>query len=165
MTLVNIYGFSYLQMKKSVDNFVSFLNTHGTTTCLRRVSTDQGRELAKSTTFREFIAKAGYTLENTGAEASFQNEIVERPHCTLTDMMHTMLPGANLTSDYWTHSIRHAIYIKNHIPHHALSGHITPLPSNQSPPRFVTHTCIRLLCHSKATTHPPHKTGYNPYRH
>ena len=41
-------------------------------------------------------------------------------------MMRTMLSGANLSSDYWSHAIRHAVYIKNRLPHSALQGGITP---------------------------------------
>jgi len=41
-------------------------------------------------------------------------------------MMKTMLTGANLLSGYWLHAIRHAVYVKNRLPHQTLPGHITP---------------------------------------
>ena len=40
--------------------------------------------------------------------------------------MRTMLSGSNLDSTYWSHAIRHAVYIKNRLPHTALPGYITP---------------------------------------
>jgi len=37
-----------------------------------------------------------------------------------------MLKGVKLDSSYWSHALRHAVYIKNRLPHSALPGHITP---------------------------------------
>ena len=39
--------------------------------------------------------------------------------------MRTILTGDNLKSDYWSHAIRHAVYIKNRLPHENLPGHIS----------------------------------------
>jgi len=58
----------------------------------------KGGELAKNIEFRKYIQTAGYTLETTGAGASFQNAIVERPHRQLANMMRTMLSGSNFDS-------------------------------------------------------------------
>ena len=88
--------------------------------------TDQGGKLAKTTAFRQYILDAGYTIETTGTSASFQNAIVEQPHYTLAKMMRTMLSGENLDSLYWSHSLRHAVYIKNRLTHSALPDHISP---------------------------------------
>ena len=86
----------------------SFLNTHSLKDRLRHIRTDQGGELIKSTEFRQKNLNAGYTLERTGAGASFQNSIAERPHRTLAAMMRTMLAEANPSSKYWAHAIKHA---------------------------------------------------------
>ena len=126
MNLVDIHGYSYLQIKKNHETVASFLNTNGNTTNFRQICTNQGGELAKRAAFRTCTNKAGYTLEITGAGASFKNDIVERPHRTLVDMMRIMLSDTNLSSDYWSYAIHHAIYINNQIPHRALSVHITP---------------------------------------
>ena len=79
-----------------------------------------------SSEFRCCITEAGYTLKITGVGASFQNRIVEWPHRTLADMLRTMLTGAHLTSDYWSHTIRHAVYIQNRLPDRFLPNYINP---------------------------------------
>ena len=122
----HLWIFLFSNKEPPIATVTAFLSTHGLKSGLRRVRTDQGGELAGSTKFKKCIADAGYILETTGAGASFQNAIVERPHRTLADMMRTMLSGANLSSDYWSHAIRHAVYIKNRLPHSALPGGITP---------------------------------------
>ena len=127
MNLVGIYGYFYLQIKKPpIATVSSFLDTQGNKKGLQRVQTDQGGELAWSSFFCACIDKVGFILETTSAGASFQNAITERPHRTLADKIRTILSGANLNSDYWSHALRHAAYIKNRLPHQSLPGHITP---------------------------------------
>ena len=41
-------------------------------------------------------------------------------------MMRTMLSGANLSSTYWSWAIRHAVYVKNRLPHASLPNNHTP---------------------------------------
>ena len=122
----HLWVFLFVDEKLPINTVTSFLLTHGLTKGFRRVRTDQGGELAGSAMFRTCISKAGYTLEVTGAGASFQNAIVERPHRTLADMMRTMLSGGNLSSEYWSHALLHAVYVKNRLPHSSLLGRITP---------------------------------------
>ena len=122
----HMWIFLFSNKSPPLSTIKSFLSTHGLKSGLRCVRTDQGGELAGSIAFRKCIALAGYTLETTGAGASFQNAIVERPHRQLANMIRTMLTGANLDSTYWSHAIRHAVYIKNRLPHTALPGHLTP---------------------------------------
>ena len=104
----------------------SFLINHGKKSGLRRVIIDQGNELAMSVDFHQCISDTGCSLEATGAGASFQNRIIEQPHQTLADMMRIMLSGANLKLEYWSHTIRHAVYIKKLLPHQSLPKYITP---------------------------------------
>ena len=148
----HLWIFLFADKKPPIATVTSFLNTHGNKAGLRRVRTDQGGELAKSSTFRTCINKAGYTLETTGAGASFQNAIAERPHRTLADMMRTMLSGANLTSDYWSHTLRHAVYIKNWLPHRSLPGHITPFQAYSSRRPDLSH--IRVFGSHVTVKHP-----------
>ena len=122
----HLWIFLFADKKPPVATITSFLGTHGLKSGLRRIRTDQGGELSGSTAFRSCVNAAGYTLEVTGAGASFQNAIVERPHRTLANMMRTMLSGANLPSTYWSYAITHAVYVKNRLPHSALPGRITP---------------------------------------
>ena len=135
----HLWIFLFANKEPPVDTITNFLSTHGLKSGLRRVRTDQGGELAGSTAFKKCIANSGYILETTGAGASFQNAIVERPHRTLADMMRTMLSGANLSSDYWSHAIRHAVYIKNRLPHSALAGGMTPFQAYTSRRPDLSH--------------------------
>ena len=91
-----LWIFLFASKDPPLDTVKTFLNTHGLKHGLRCVRTDQGGKLAKSAKFREVIKESGYTLEPTTAGAPFQNAIVERPHCTLADMMRTMLLGSGL---------------------------------------------------------------------
>ena len=65
-----------------------------------------------SADFCQCISDAWYSLEATGDGASFQNGIVKQPRRILANMMRTMLSVVNLNLEYWSHVIRHAIYIK-----------------------------------------------------
>ena len=86
---------------------------HGLKDSLCRVRTDQGNKLAGSALFRGCISKSGYTLEITGAGASFQNAITEQPHYTLADKICAMMSDSNLSLEYWSHVILHEVYVKN----------------------------------------------------
>jgi len=118
----HLWIFFFAGKSPPIATVTSFLSNHGTIPGLCRVRTDQGSELAKSIEFRKCIQKAGYTLKTTGAGASFQNAIMERPHRQLANMMRAMLSASNLDSTYWSHAIRYAVYIKNRLPHTALLG-------------------------------------------
>lgn len=59
-----------------------FLNQDDLKAGVRRIYTDQGGELTRSSAFREVAHKNNYILETTGSYASFQNALAERPHCT-----------------------------------------------------------------------------------
>ena len=121
-----MWVFLFASKSPPIETVKTFLATHGLKHGLRRVRTDLGGELARSAKFREMIQKSGYILEPTALGASFQNAIVERPHRTLADMMRSMLVGAGLPSDYWSYAIRHAVYIKNRLPHRHLQDYRTP---------------------------------------
>jgi len=118
--------FLFANKSPPIQTIKIFLSTHGLNNGLRRIRSNQGGGLAKSKDFRQCILDAGYTLETIGAGASFQNAIAERPHRTLANMMRTMLTGSNLGSEYWSYALRHAVYIKNRLPHQALPKYISP---------------------------------------
>ena len=94
-----------------------FLIQYKRSSGLRRIRTDLGKELARSTLVRTTISKHGYTLEPTAPNSSFQNSKVERPHRTLGNMMRSMLKGSNLDKSYWADALLHAVYLKNRLPH------------------------------------------------
>ena len=49
------------------------------------IQTDGGGEFATSHAFRATCDRHGYDVTTTAPDASHQNGIVERPHCTLKD--------------------------------------------------------------------------------
>jgi dUTP pyrophosphatase len=62
-----------------------------------------------------------YTLKTTGAHNSVQNGLAKKPNQDLARMMRAMLYGAGLGSEYWPYALRHAVYLKNRLPHTSLS--------------------------------------------
>lgn len=122
----------------------------------KTVRTDQGRELGKSSEFRTMIAKEGFHLELTGADASNQNGIAERPNRTLGEMMRCMLHGADLGPGYWSYALLHATYIMNRMPHSSL---------NKSPYEALTGSkpnLTRLRVFGSRVC--ARKTGKRPYK-
>ena len=107
-----LWYFLFVNETTRVDTVTSFFSTHGLKLGLYHVRIDQGGELTKIRSFYKYIATSGYTLETTGSGVSFQNAIMKIPHQTLAEMMRTMLSDANLSSLYWSHAIRHDVYIK-----------------------------------------------------
>ena len=72
-------------------------------------------------------------------------------------MMRTMLQGADLSSEYWTYAIRHAVYLFNRIPRRSLHNFITPFEKFTShKPDLVISTCLvaMSLLSNMATEEP-----------
>jgi dUTP pyrophosphatase len=67
------------------------------------------------------LKEEGYIPEPTASDASFQNGVAERPNRTLADMMRSLLHSAQLGPEYWSWAILHALYLKNRLPHRAIS--------------------------------------------
>ncbi len=66
----------------------NFLQIHGAKTNQQKyIRIDMGGELYGSHDFQKAIEEAGYILEPTASDASFQNGMAERPNHTLADMM------------------------------------------------------------------------------
>ena len=97
------------------------LNKFKSTHTHRTVRSDQGGELGKSANFTTLIAKCGFSLELTGADASAQNGIIENPNKTFGQMMRCLLYSSELGPEYWTYALQHAVYIRNRLPHHSTS--------------------------------------------
>ena len=83
-----------------IDNVKTFLDQYGNKPGQRKISTDNGGELEKSARFRDMLKQSGYGLENMVPASSFQNGQVERTHCTLGNMMCSLLTGAKLGHKY-----------------------------------------------------------------
>lgn len=75
--------------------------------------TDQGGELSNSTNFKILCDKHQYILQPTGAYASKQNGLAEKPNQDLAQIMRCLLYSAGLDSRFWSYALCHAVYLKN----------------------------------------------------
>ena len=91
------------------------------------VTTDLGGELAGSKAFTKLLMEkdVGYIPKTTAAHSSAQNGMAEKPNQDLARMIRSLLFGAGLGSEYWAYAMRHAVYLKNRLPHSSLH-YITP---------------------------------------
>jgi dUTP pyrophosphatase len=104
-----------------IDTIKQFLAIHGTTqTTQKFIRTDEGGELWGSHKFQQAIKDAGFIMEATAPDASFQNGLAERLNRTYGDMMRSLLHTANLGPEYWSWALLHATYLKNRIPHRTI---------------------------------------------
>jgi hypothetical protein len=90
-----------------------------------------GGELYGSHAFQQAVCDAGFLIEPTASDASFQNGIMEHPNRTFGNMMRSLLHAAGLGPEYWSWALIHAAYLKKkRLPHSAIP--ITPsLPGNR----------------------------------
>ena len=63
------------------------------------------------------VADVDFVLEVTGSDASAQNALAESQNKYLANMMRCILHAADLGPEYWSFGLRHAVYIKNRLPH------------------------------------------------
>lgn len=84
-----------------------------------------GVENSVALTFPTAVKDAGYVLEQTASDSSFQNGMAEQPNQTLGDNMRALLHGANLGPEYWSWAVLHAVYLQNRLPHKITN--MTPL--------------------------------------
>jgi dUTP pyrophosphatase len=107
-----------------IDELRNLLHMLGSKVCnqYKTITTDLGGELAKARVFQRMLVEkdVNYNLKTTGAHSSAQNGLAEKPNQDLARMMRSMLYGAGLGSQYWAYAIRHAVYLKNRLPHTAL---------------------------------------------
>ena len=86
----------------------------------RTVRTDQGGELGHSSKFSTMVAECGFSLEETGPDASAQNGLAERPNRTFGQVMRCILHSSELGPEFWSYALLHAVYIKNRLYHHSI---------------------------------------------
>ena len=116
------YIWIYLTKTKTppTEFITTLLNKFQKPNLISTVTTDQGGELAKSSDFAKAIDKCGYILTPTGAYASAQNGLAEKPNKDLAQIMRNLLYSAGLNSKFWSYAMRHAVYLKNRWPHSSL---------------------------------------------
>ena len=116
---VSRYTWIFLAKNKQppVETIRRVLNKFKSSNKHRTIRTDQGGELGHSTKFAEMVAECGFTLEETGADASSQNGMAERPNRTYGEMMRCMLHSSELGPEFWSFALIYAVYIRNRLPH------------------------------------------------
>ena len=125
------------------DTIATFLEKYGSSSNKNRiVRTDLGGELAKSSIFRDTIRKAGFVLEVTAPNSSFQNCIVERNHRSLGNMMRCMLLSAGLDSSFWSNALLYSVYIKNQLPHQSLPDLTSPFKAWHNKRPDISHIWV-----------------------
>ena len=123
------YIWIYLTKDKSPPiKQVEGLLTHFQRYQFATIMTDQGGELAKSNAFKLLCQQQQYILQPTGAYASKQNGLAEKPNQDLAQIMRCLLYSAGLDSRFWSYALRHAVYLKNRWPHASLNW-MTPYES------------------------------------
>jgi transposase InsO family protein len=85
---------------------------------------DNGAELVNAEV-KKFAEEEGITIETTAPYSPSQNGIVERFNRTILEIVRVMLISKDLPSFLWDKAARHATYLRNQAPTHALKG-ITP---------------------------------------
>ena len=117
------YIWIFLTKAKSppISFITTLLNKFTNPNIISTVTTDQGGELAKSSDFAKAIDNCGYILTPTGAYASAQNGLAEKPNKDLAQIMRNLLYSAGLGSEFWSYALRHSVYLKNRWPHSSLS--------------------------------------------
>ena len=84
---------------------------------------DQGRELARSASFRTtMMEKHLYVVEPTGADSPSQNAGAEKWNDTLAVTARALLYGAALPAKYWSAALTHAAYIHNRRVHRSIKS-------------------------------------------
>jgi hypothetical protein len=63
------------------------------------------------------VKDCGLIMEPTGTDASYQNGLAEQPNRTLATIMKAILTNTNIRPEYWSWVIKHAVYLKNRLPH------------------------------------------------
>ena len=71
------------------------------------------------------IDETGYVLKMTRQESSAQNRIAEKANFDLGRMVCAMLYASGQGSKHWLYAMRHAVYLKNRLPHSSLN-YVTP---------------------------------------
>ena len=81
---------------------------------------DQGGELGRSQALAKLLLEEKHILQTTGAFSSSQNGLAEKPNQDLAQTIRCLLQGAGLGSEHWSYALRHAVYLKNRLPHAAI---------------------------------------------
>ena len=82
------FSFPIAGKKPPLKNVAAFLDRYGLKDGdNQNVHVDQGGEFGRSAAFRETVALAGYHIEPTGSDASWENGKGERPNQTFGRMV------------------------------------------------------------------------------
>ena len=86
-----------------------------------RIRSDGGGEFC-NTQFEQWLTDSRIIHEITIPHNPQMNAKVERLHGTLSGMARSMLSGAQLSNTFWPYAYRTAAYVRNFLPHKALTS-------------------------------------------
>jgi hypothetical protein len=85
---------------------------------------DNAKEFTSQTgKFAKAVRAAGGTMRFSSAYHHEQQGIIERPWQTLQAMTRATLLAADIDASWWTHAMRHAVYLTNRLP---VDGGLSP---------------------------------------
>jgi hypothetical protein len=84
------------------------------------IRVDEEGSLARCTDFTNFLIKRRLTLETTGGHSSFLNGKIERPHHTISQLVHAMILNAGHSTTTWCYCAETAVDIYRYTYHNAL---------------------------------------------
>ena len=104
-----------------LDAFLRAFGRHDST--VRTIRSDQDGALYRNDALRAMVLdKHGYVFEPTGADASSQNGMVERPNLTFGNIVRCLLYSAGLPTEFWADALVHAVMVYNYMYHSRLKN-------------------------------------------
>nr|GEU49841.1 hypothetical protein [Tanacetum cinerariifolium] len=110
-----ILGLNFLRSKdETPEVFIDFLRLvqRGLHAQVRIVRTDKGTKFLNQTLYAYF-ASEGILHQTSVAQTPKQNDVVERPNCTLVEAAQTMLSAAKVLMFFWAKAISTACFTQN----------------------------------------------------
>ncbi|KAG6504844.1 hypothetical protein ZIOFF_037192 [Zingiber officinale] len=102
-----------------------------------RGSIDRGDKFP-STEFTQFCENEGIKRHLTAPYTPQQNGVVERRNRIVMAMARSLLKGTHMQARFWGETVRHAVYLLNHLPTNAL-GECTPFEAWIGRKSHLTH--------------------------
>lgn len=158
------YG-SITMLKKKSEAFAAFIGfrtmiENQTGRRIRALRSDNGGEYI-SKDFNEYLRSYGIQHQLTTPYTPQQNGVAERFNQTLVTSATAMLEAASLPTTYWADAVMVACYVRNRVPHSALTNGVTPFEAMMG--RLPDLSNLRVFgCRAFATIPQAQRTKFGP---
>ena len=88
---------------------------------LRVLRSDNGGEY-ESREFTELLQQSGIVHQRSAPHTPEQNGVAERSNRSIVEIARTLLHAAGLSYEFWPEAVAVAVYLKNRLPHRAVTG-------------------------------------------